>query len=67
MVYGSYDDFKLVLKNATTRTPASAAARPEDRLSPGAAAVEAHLEHGVEHEVNVTGGPFQFGRPWAPT
>jgi TonB family protein len=68
MVYGSYDDFKLILAHPDDADPTI-----RGKLSQSTSFHRAQLfwEHkyspAVEHEVSVTTGPFKFGQAVGPS
>jgi len=63
MVYGSYDDFKLILANPDDADPA---VRGNLSQYSGFHRGQLYWQHkysaAVEHEITVTGGPYSFGQ-----
>ncbi|HEY4186079.1 MAG TPA: TonB-dependent receptor [Polyangia bacterium] len=67
MVYGSYDDFKLILAHAEDADPAIRGNLSEySGFQRGQLYWQHKYSAEVEHEVSVTGGPFGFGQAVGP-
>jgi TonB family protein len=65
--YGSYDDFKLILANPTDADPAIRGQLSEySGFHRGTAEWLHHYGARVEHEINLSVGPFAFGQKAGP-
>jgi TonB family protein len=67
MIYGSYDDFKLVLKNPDNNDPnIRGSLSQRTAFHRGQLLWKRTWTPDLEHEVNVTSGPFEFGTALGP-
>ncbi|HEX2659326.1 MAG TPA: TonB-dependent receptor, partial [Polyangia bacterium] len=67
MVYGSYDDFKLILADPDEADPAIRGGLSSySGFQRGSLSWQHKYSADVEHEINLTAGPFAFGQKVGP-